>query len=1104
MCIFLSWQQAKRRLFLVGGLALILLLLAGCGGGGGSGPKVSKPPPINYSDYYPLTKGTSRSYDVTLAGTASGTKTQVWTNGLTYNGQATVRTCESATEWEDEAYVNGQTLSYGLADETGTLVSSSPPIVNGIDNWEAGRTITTSGNLNFGGISTPFKFAITYAARETVTVPAGTFADSVRLDFSVNDGLLTGSAWYALGVGGIKSSDSDGEVWVLTRSDVLSAAAPTITALTPNAGAVDGGNLLALTGSNFQSSAQLTIANKLASSVLINGANNISGFIPAGELGGADVAIVNPDCQVAITEGLFEYKKVWTATSTANVPAARTRHTAVWTGSEMLVWGGHDGNAIAKNTGGRFDPASNTWSPMSTTGAPQARYDHTAVWTGTEMIVWGGLSGSTDFVTLGTGARYNPQTDTWTSLSSINAPSARFGHSAVWTGSEMIIWGGDACTACGAQGLSTGAAYDPITDTWTPLQTSSAPSPRAWHSAVWTGSEMLVWGGSSDTTYLNTGARYDPTTDSWTVITNSNAPSPRRQHATVWSGAEMIVYGGDTDSSSATFNNSAARYNPSTNTWQVAALPPPVTPTFPYARAVWTGSRMYEFSTNLLYDPVADSWAGAWTSGRPAAGQGFGILWNGSKVMVWGGVFASSLATGGLYDPAVDPSQFPEPLPSITSINPTTGSVAGGTSITISGAYFRPKAQVSIGGIPALGVTVVDDTTVMATTPAGNPGYANVVVSMAGIPWWQTTATAGFAYTPFSFEGWIGGGSNGWQTGSAPDSGRPGDAEFSGSTGLAIDTSGNIFAADSGNNRIQKWNSAGNYLGWIGGGSDGWQTGMAPLSGVGNGQFDTPTKVHLDAAGNIYIADYANNRIQKWDSSGNRLGWIGGGTNGWQTGTAPVRGSGDGQFDGIYGIALDDSGNIYAADYWNHRVQKWDTAGNYVGWIGGGADGWQTGTAPATGTGNGSFKWPMGIAVDSAGNIYVADSENWRVQKWDSSGNRLGWIGGGMNGWQTGTAPASDSTAFGAFTKVYGINLDVAGNIYVANAWSHSVYKWDAAGNAIGWIGNGQYGWQTGEVTGTYGTALGYFNNPEDVAMGQDGKLYIADSYNGRIQKWKE
>ena len=101
----------------------------------------------------------------------------------------------------------------------------------------------------------------------------------------------------------------------------------------------------------------------------------------------------------------------------------------------MIIWGGFDN----LNTGGRYNPGTDTWIPTSTNNAPSGRQSHTAVWTGTDMFVWGGYDGSV----LNTGGRYNPDTDSWVATSNTNAPSARESHTAVWTGSEMILWGGD-------------------------------------------------------------------------------------------------------------------------------------------------------------------------------------------------------------------------------------------------------------------------------------------------------------------------------------------------------------------------------------------------------------------------------------------------------------------------------------------------------------------------------------------------------------------------------------------------------------------------------------------------------------------------------------
>src|SRR5207247_1900753 len=130
----------------------------------------------------------------------------------------------------------------------------------------------------------------------------------------------------------------------------------------------------------------------------------------------------------------------WVATSTTNAPPHSDLHTAVWTGIRMVVWGGENGfyNGIYLNTGGRYIPSTDSWTLTSTTNVPAARRFHTAVWTGSKMVVWGGSNGGF----LNTGGKYNLSTYSWTATSMTNAPAAREVHTAVWTGSEMIVWGG--------------------------------------------------------------------------------------------------------------------------------------------------------------------------------------------------------------------------------------------------------------------------------------------------------------------------------------------------------------------------------------------------------------------------------------------------------------------------------------------------------------------------------------------------------------------------------------------------------------------------------------------------------------------------------------
>ena len=159
------------------------------------------------------------------------------------------------------------------------------------------------------------------------------------------------------------------------------------------------------------------------------------------------------------------------------------------------------------------------------------------------MIAWGGRAPGGTILDLNTGGRYNPGTDSWTATTTNNAPTARESHTAVWIGSKMIVWGGinGASTL-----LDTGGRYNPDTDSWTPTSTSNPPSARVYHTAVWTGGEMIAWGGSGSpgNIFFNTGGRYNPSTDNWVTTSTVNAPSGRRDHTAVWSGSEMIIWGG--------------------------------------------------------------------------------------------------------------------------------------------------------------------------------------------------------------------------------------------------------------------------------------------------------------------------------------------------------------------------------------------------------------------------------------------------------------------------------------------------------------------------------------------------------------------------------
>jgi N-acetylneuraminic acid mutarotase len=337
----------------------------------------------------------------------------------------------------------------------------------------------------------------------------------------------------------------------------------------------------------------------------------------------------------------------WAPTSIgANVPSARWRHTAVWTGSEMIVWGG-DGN-----TGGRYNPALDSWTPTSiSANVPVGRYSHTAVWTGTAMIVWGGQGISPNNY-LQSGGRYDPESDVWASISATGAPDTRRGQFSVWTGSRMIVWGGD----------RLGGRYDPATDVWTSLTADGAPVPRSGMAMVWTGSSMIVWGGTVvGARYPNSGGRYDPVLDRWTPTLSPNAPSERSKHTAVWTGSRMIVYGGVYFEDPL---NTGGRYDPITDSWTPTSNSE--RPIFTHT-AVWTGDRMIVWGGGCFnfqqrgwsYDPVQDTWQYIGDVGHALSGVGHTSVWTGSRMIVWGGEVCDPLtgvrtvtSAGASYDPA--------------------------------------------------------------------------------------------------------------------------------------------------------------------------------------------------------------------------------------------------------------------------------------------------------------------------------------------------------------------------------------------------------------------------------------------------------------------
>ena len=315
------------------------------------------------------------------------------------------------------------------------------------------------------------------------------------------------------------------------------------------------------------------------------------------------------------------------------------------------------------------------------------------------------------------------------------------------------------------------------------------------------------------------------------------------------------------------------------------------------------------------------------------------------------------------------------------------------------------------------------------------------------------------------------------------DGGPAVQAQFNFPYGVAVDSAGNLYIADSSNNRIRKVDSTGTITTIAG-------TGTSGFSGDGGAavqaQFNFPTGVAVDGAGNLYIADTSNQRIRKVDSTGTIITIAGTGTSGF---------SGDGgdavqaQFNFPYGVAVDSAGNLYIADSSNQRIRKIDSTGTITTMAG-------TGTSGFSGDGGDAVQaqlnYPNGVAVDSAGNLYIADRNNQRIRKIDSTGTITTMAGTGEGDFGGDGGPAIQAQ----LSFPVGVAVDSAGNLYIADTSNQRVRKIDSTGT-ITTIAGTEYGF-SGDGRAATEAQLQF---PHGVAVDSAGNLYIADSGNQRIRR---
>jgi sugar lactone lactonase YvrE len=299
-------------------------------------------------------------------------------------------------------------------------------------------------------------------------------------------------------------------------------------------------------------------------------------------------------------------------------------------------------------------------------------------------------------------------------------------------------------------------------------------------------------------------------------------------------------------------------------------------------------------------------------------------------------------------------------------------------------------------------------------------------------------------------------------------------ASFKSPNGVAIDNANNVYVADYLNNKIRKITPAGvvtTFAGSnIGGSADGIGTAAS---------FVQPTGVAIDISGNVFIVDQGNHKIRKATPSGVVTTFAGSGTPGFSNGSGATA-----MFDVPSGIAVDNAGNVYVADQYNNMIRKITAAGVVSTLAGTGAYGSTDGPGTLA-----SFNFPTGVAIDNAGNVYVADKVSNKIRKITAAGFVSTLAGTGLVGSVDGVGTSA------SFYYPSGVAVDNVGNVYVADQYNKKIRKITAAGIVSTLAGTGLQGSADGA------SALASFNYPPGVALDNAGNVYVADQQNNKIRK---
>lgn len=321
-------------------------------------------------------------------------------------------------------------------------------------------------------------------------------------------------------------------------------------------------------------------------------------------------------------------------------------------------------------------------------------------------------------------------------------------------------------------------------------------------------------------------------------------------------------------------------------------------------------------------------------------------------------------------------------------------------------------------------------------------------------------------------------------SGFSGDNGPATAASLFGPYGIAGDAAGNVYFCDRFNNRVRKVSAAGTIT-TIGGTSTAGYNGdnMAATAA----QLNDPNGIAIDATGNVYVADRSNHRIRKIDAGGNITTVAGTGASGYSGDNAAATAA---QLNAPRGIAVDAAGNVYIADQANHRVRKLTIATGTIATVAGnGTQGFSGDNGPATAA---AFNGIYALALDAAGNMYICDVDNVRIRKVSTTGIVTTIAGTGTLSYNGDNIPATAAH----LNEPIGVAIDAAGNVIIADAWNSRIRMINPAGVINTIAGSGVLGY-LGD--GGLATAARFYYT-YGIALTTTGELLIADHGNNRIR----